>query len=251
MLENSLFESQGRKKTRKPVTVAIAAFAHVVTIVVLVVIPLLQTQALTLPHVDMSLLLPRIDRPRIVEAFVPQQTTRQTRSQAAAPSAFTTPISIPTTIMRDIGEPTIPDVQFLPTGDGPGISRFIESFGPHTEISTPGPPPVPPPALPPPPKPVDTHPIRTSSGTQAAKLIYQVKPEYPQLAKITRTQGVVVLEALIRRDGSIDSLRVVSGHQLLTQAALDAVKQWKYQPTLLNGEPVEVVTTITVTFTLQ
>jgi protein TonB len=153
--------------------------------------------------------------------------------------------------MRDIGEPTIPEVQFLPTEDGPGISTLIARLGPHTEISTPGPPPVPPPTLPPPPKPVDTHPIRTSSGTQAAKLIYQVKPEYPQLAKITHTQGVVVLEALIRRDGSIDSLRVISGHQLLTQSALDAVKQWKYQPTLLNGEPVEVVTTVTVTFTLQ
>jgi protein TonB len=60
-----------------------------------------------------------------------------------------------------------------------------------------------------------------------------------------------VLEAIIRRDGSIDSLRAISGHPLLNQSALDAVRQWKYLPTLLNGEPVEVVTTVTVTFTLQ
>ena len=82
-------------------------------------------------------------------------------------------------------------------------------------------------------------------------LIYQVKPVYPQIAKLTRTQGVVVLEAVISKDGTIDSLRVISGHQLLTQAALDAVRQWKYRPTMLNSEPVEVITTVTVTFTLQ
>jgi protein TonB len=59
------------------------------------------------------------------------------------------------------------------------------------------------------------------------------------------------MEAEISKDGSVQSLRVISGHPLLNQAALDAVRQWKYRPTLLNGEPVEVLTTITVTFTLQ
>ena len=86
---------------------------------------------------------------------------------------------------------------------------------------------------------------------QAANLIYQIKPAYPPLARMTRTHGIVVLEAVIARDGSINTLRVVSGHPLLTEAALDAVKQWKYRPTTLNGDPVEVITTITVTFTLQ
>lgn len=64
-------------------------------------------------------------------------------------------------------------------------------------------------------------------------------------------QSIVVLEAVIAKDGSVNSLRVISGHTLLTRAALDAVKQWKYRPTMLNSEPVEVITTITVTFTLQ
>jgi protein TonB len=68
------------------------------------------------------------------------------------------------------------------------------------------------------------------------------------LAKQARIQGVVLLEAVISKDGAIDNLRVISGHPLLTQAAIDAVKQWRYKPTLLNGEPVEVVTTITVNF---
>jgi protein TonB len=82
-------------------------------------------------------------------------------------------------------------------------------------------------------------------------LIYQVQPAYPPLAKQTRTQGVVLLEAVIDRDGSIQSLRVISGHPLLTGAAVEAVKQWRYRPTLLNGEPIEVITTVTVTFTLR
>jgi protein TonB len=81
-----------------------------------------------------------------------------------------------------------------------------------------------------------------------ASLLQQVKPVYPPLAKQARIQGVVLLEAVINKEGSIDNLRVISGHPLLTQAAIDAVRQWRYKPTLLNNEPVEVVTTITVNF---
>jgi protein TonB len=78
-----------------------------------------------------------------------------------------------------------------------------------------------------------------------------VNPVYPQIAQQTRVQGVIVMEAIISKEGSIESLRTVSGHPLLFQAAIDAVKQWKYRPATLNGEPVDVITTITVTFTLQ
>jgi protein TonB len=67
----------------------------------------------------------------------------------------------------------------------------------------------------------------------------------------TRVEGVVVLEAVIGREGSIETLRVISGHPLFNQAALDAVKQWRYRPTLLNGKAVPVLTTVTVTFRLQ
>jgi protein TonB len=79
-------------------------------------------------------------------------------------------------------------------------------------------------------------------------LINKVQPTYPPLARQARIQGVVILEAVISKEGSIDDLKVISGHPLLQQAAVDAVRQWKYKPTTLNGEPVEVVTTITVTF---
>ena len=86
---------------------------------------------------------------------------------------------------------------------------------------------------------------------QAANLIHQVNPIYPPLARQARVQGVVVMEATISKDGSIESLRIIQGHPLLNQAALDAVQQWKYRPTMLNGDPVEVITTVTVTFRLQ
>jgi protein TonB len=93
--------------------------------------------------------------------------------------------------------------------------------------------------------------IPVGSILQSAKLIRQPKPVYPELARRVRIQGVVMLHALISRDGTIENLQVVSGHPLLVPSALEAVKQWAYQPTLLNGEPVEVETDIDVNFTLS
>ena len=93
--------------------------------------------------------------------------------------------------------------------------------------------------------------IHVSTGVQAAKLIAQTNPAYPPLARQARVAGTVWLTAIIGRDGAIRNLQVMSGHPLLTPAALEAVKQWRYQPTLLNGEPVEVITQIDVNFTLS
>src|SRR2546421_312047 len=104
---------------------------------------------------------------------------------------------------------------------------------------------APPPPPPPPPPPAR---VRVGGNVQQANLLSQTKPVYPPLAKQARIQGVVVLEAEISKEGTIDNLKVITGHPLLIQAAIDAVKQWKYKPTLLNGEAVAVVTTITVNF---
>lgn len=92
--------------------------------------------------------------------------------------------------------------------------------------------------------------IRRSEGVQAALLIRRVEPFYPAIARQTRIQGTVQLHAVIARDGSIVSLEALSGHPLLIRAALDAVRQWRYRPTLLGSEPVEVETYITVIFKL-
>jgi len=93
--------------------------------------------------------------------------------------------------------------------------------------------------------------VRVSQGVTAGLVIHKVQPNYPPLAKTARVQGTVQLAAIIGKDGTIQNLHVISGHPLLTQAALDAVKQWRYKPYVLNGEPVEVDTTIQVNFTLS
>jgi protein TonB len=92
--------------------------------------------------------------------------------------------------------------------------------------------------------------IRQGGKVVAAKAIYQPAPDYPQLAQITHVQGIVRLEAVIATDGTIQDLRALSGHPWLVGAATAAVSRWRYQPTLLNGEAVEVVTEIDVTFKL-
>jgi len=79
-------------------------------------------------------------------------------------------------------------------------------------------------------------------------LIHHVNPAYPNLARQARIQGTVRLQALIAGDGRVAQLAVVSGHPLLVQSALEAVRQWRYQPTLRDGEPMEVITTVDVVF---
>jgi TonB family protein len=103
---------------------------------------------------------------------------------------------------------------------------------------------------PPPPFPGTPTRIRVGSNVQAANLVHQVDPVYPPLALKARIQGTVRFDAVIAKDGTMVKLQVLSGHPLLVQPALEAVKQWLYKPTLLNGEPVEVITTIDVNMVL-
>src|SRR5438445_3597416 len=109
---------------------------------------------------------------------------------------------------------------------------------------------------PPPPPPVKKEEpkvsrIRVGGNVQQAKLVKQPRPVYPPLAKQARIQGVVRLNAIIGKDGTIQDIKAASGHPLLVPAALEAVRQWVYKPTLLNGNPVEVVTVVDVNFTLS
>ena len=99
----------------------------------------------------------------------------------------------------------------------------------------------------PPPKPAG--PQRVSSGTMAGQLISRPDPIYPPIAKAAHVSGAVVLRAIISKTGTIENLQVVSGPEMLRASAIDAVKRWKYKPYLLNNEPTEVDTTVTVNFT--
>jgi protein TonB len=104
---------------------------------------------------------------------------------------------------------------------------------------------------PPPPPPAPTAPIRVSVGVRQPAKIRDVQPAYPAIAQSARVQGMVVLEAVLAADGRVTEVRILRSIPLLDQAALDAVRQWVYTPTLLNGVPVPVVMTVTVTFTLR
>lgn len=97
---------------------------------------------------------------------------------------------------------------------------------------------------------VHPHRIRVGGNVQAAKMVKQVQPIYPAEAKQARITGTVILHAVIAKDGSVQELHYVSGPKELMSASMDAVRQWKYMPTLLQGEPVEVDTTISVMYTL-
>jgi protein TonB len=112
----------------------------------------------------------------------------------------------------------------------------------------------PPAALPPVPPThhvIDAAPVRMGGDVVAAKLIKKVVPIYPALARQARVSGTVRLEGVLAKDGTIRNLKVLNGHPLLVPAAVDAVRQWVYRPTLLNGVPVEVIAPIDVVFMLN
>jgi protein TonB len=92
--------------------------------------------------------------------------------------------------------------------------------------------------------------LRVGGNVQQANILREVTPIYPPIAKTAHIQGTVVLHAIISKDGSIEQLEYVSGPPLLMKNAMDAVRQWRYRPTMLNGEPVEVDTTVSVVFTI-
>jgi periplasmic protein TonB len=105
---------------------------------------------------------------------------------------------------------------------------------------------------PPPPKPIPHHgPYRVGGKVQAPSLVRQVQPIYPIIAKEARISGEVEIDSVIDEHGNVTQAKVVSGNPLLVTAALNAVEQWKYQPTLLNGQPIAVDMIVTVTFTLE
>ncbi len=126
-----------------------------------------------------------------------------------------------------------PDAPVLQPGSPRGLDIGLVSVGPTV---------LPPPA--------PSRPIRTSA-VMAGNLIHRVDPQYPAIAKQIHLQGAVVLNAIISREGNIERVEVASGPGVLALAARDAVRQWKYRPYLLNGDPVEVETQITVNFTLE
>jgi protein TonB len=257
MLEDCLFASRPSASTKKPFTLVVSILTHVTIAAVLILIPLFQNHLL--PEVPF---FEPLRPPTLAAQSVELVPASRPPSGSTAPmpqsSRLLDPVRIPDGIRRLVDEPVPATVGFLPgTGSrgGQPLPFGVDPFAAGPSAGPPLPPPAPPPAPPAPPNPVDrpAAPVRRGGELMQSRLLHSVTPEYPRLAIITRTEGVVQIEAVITREGIIDParLRVISGHVLLVEAAVEAVKQWRYRPTLLNGEPVEVLTTITLNFTLN
>ena len=241
MFEDSLFDSGAGTRTRKIWPKVISYFVEVFAIGILVLLPLIYTQALPKQQLMSFLESPSPPPGRAPVQAAQNQPRVQPRVREQDDSVLHEPGRIPRTVSMTHDEPTTegpPSMDGLVPGGIPGgVPNAV-----LTEIARAVPPTVV--------KPAPPQKLRVSSGVAAGMLVLQVKPQYPRLAMQARVQGTVVLQAVIGKDGTVHDLRVISGHPLLTPAAIEAVKQWRYRPYLLNNEPVEVDTQVNVNFTL-
>jgi protein TonB len=233
-------------QTRRPWTVAISLVLQTALVAIALIAPLLHVASLDVPtKIPLRIPVQSVDlkaKPEVKAA--PHPLSRATRPVLNL-AVLRAPVTIPPHVDLSPDPPEIASNAAV----GPSLAMSGLPGGIFTEQA----PPVPPkPAVKPnPPSPPPSAPVRVGIGVQAAKLIFGPKPAYPPLARTTRTQGTVKIQAVISRDGAIKNLQVLGGPPLLIPAAIDAVHRWRYQPTLLNGEPVEVITEIDVNFTLS
>ena len=239
MFDELVESSAVKKKTNTSWAVTLSVIVQSLVLFVLILIPLIYTQAL--PKAMLSTLLiapppppPPPPPPQAVPVKVIKPVARLlTQGKLMAPRAIPKDVAV-------FKEAELPPEPAAGSGvlGGLGGGDILGGLGGGSSS-----------APPPPPKAAPSR-IKLGGQVQAAKIVAQPQPLYPALARQARIQGNVVLHAIIDKDGRVGQLEVVSGHPLLVQSALDAVKQWRYQPTQLNGDPVEVDTTITVTFVL-
>ena len=237
MFEDSLVESSGKLAARHPFATVVSFAGQIIALSALLLLSLLYTET-----------LPTQRWINVLQAPPPPPSAPASRSVAIASNrsgALSEPLVVPSEIPKSIGmvrtERTAPGTP--PSGIAGDILGSVpeNSIGIVNSLLRPATPVLP--RLAP-------QKVRVSSGVAEGMLIHQVKPPYPAAAKMARVEGSVALQAVIGKDGSIQNLRVISGHPLLTSAALEAVKQWRYKPYYLNGEPVEVETQIVVNFLL-
>ncbi|MGA2344971.1 MAG: TonB family protein [Candidatus Sulfotelmatobacter sp.] len=242
MFEDSLIESGGKLKTKRGRTSVVAFVFEFMIIGVMVLIPLIFTEALPKGQMMFLLVAPPPPPPPPPPAAAAVQHVKVIQTDIVN-GELRTPTKIPQKvkmIQEDEAPPAMASTGVvggvpggIPGGSMGGVIGSVLSSTPTVapHIATP-------------------QRVRVSSGVSSGLLIRKVNPTYPPLARQARIQGTVVLQAQISKDGSIENLQLISGHPMLAPAAIEAVKQWKYKPYLLNGEPVEVDTQVQVNFTL-
>ncbi len=244
MFEDSLIESGGRLKSKRGMTTTISFFIQVILIGILVLIPLLFTEALPKQQLMTFLVAPPPPPPPPPPpAAAPVKVIKQIQSEIQN-GQLRTPTKIPEKVqMIKEEEAPPPSMSAGVIGGVPGGVPGGQMGGVIGGIISSTPVAVPKVAAP--------QRVRVSQGVSQGLLIKKVQPAYPPLARQARIQGQVLLQAEISKDGMIQNLRLISGHPMLAPAAIEAVKQWRYKPYYLNGEPVEVETQITVIFSLS
>lgn len=235
MFEDSLVESAGRIKTNQRWTTPLSFLVQALIIGVLVLIPLILTEGLPTRLLMAAIVAPPPPPP---PPPPPAPAVHVQRVSEIVNGELRTPSKIPKKIEMIKEEEAPPPsngvmggvVGGVPGGSTGGVlGGLISSTAPPPRVATP-------------------QKLRISSGVAEANKIGGSDPVYPAMAKIAHVQGDVVLQAVISKTGTIENLHAVSGHPILIQAAMEAVRGWRYKPTYLNGEPVEVETTITVKF---
>src|SRR5690348_3353932 len=242
MFEDSLIESGGRLKSKRGWTTTLSFILQALLVTVLILIPLLYTEAL--PKQQLMTFLVAPPPPPPPPAATPIKPVKVVQTDIIN-GELRTPTKIPKKIEMIKEEEAPPPVMSaagvvggvpggVPGGQMGGVIGGIISSTPVAvpKVATP-------------------QKVRVSQGVSQGLLIKKVQPPYPPLARQARIQGQVVLQADISKDGTIQNLRLISGHPMLAPSAIEAVKQWRYKPYFLNGEPVEVETQITVIFSLS
>ena len=243
MFEDSLLESGGRLKTRRGRTTTFAIILEIALIGVMVLLPLIFTEALPKQQLMTFLVAPPPPPPPPPPAAAPVKIVKQIQTDIVN-GALRTPTKIPQKIQM-IKEDEAPPPAMASSGVVGGVPGGIpggQMGGVIGGIISSTPVAVPKVATP--------QRVRVSAGVTSGLLVKRIQPNYPPLARQARIQGTVVLHAVISKEGAIENLTLVSGHPMLAPAAIEAVKQWRYKPYLLNGEPVEVDTEVQVNFTL-
>jgi protein TonB len=216
-------------------TVPVSILAHIALFAAIVIIPLMAADVLPTPNTMMAFAAPPPPPPP------PPPPAPAAVQPKVAPTPVTNPNAAPTEAPKEIVHDPPPT-----TGVSEGVPGGVEGGIPGGTLGgvvggLPSAPPPPPP----------TAPVRVGGNIKAPTKTKNVNPVYPPIAQSARVQGVVIIEATIGPDGRVKDAKVLRSIPLLDQAALDAVKQWVFTPTLLNGVPVPVIMTVTVNFTLQ
>jgi periplasmic protein TonB len=245
MFEDSLIESGGKLKTKRGWTSMLSFLIQFMIIGVMILIPLIFTEALPKTVTLGLLVAPPPPPPPPPPAAAPVKVVKVVQTDIVN-GELRTPTKIPKKVEMIKEEEAPPPVAStgvvggvpggVPGGSANGVLGSILNATAAPTVA---------------PKIATPQRVRVSSGVVSGLLLKKVQPVYPPLARAARIQGVVILQAQISKDGNIENLQLISGHPMLAPAAIEAVKQWKYKPYLLNGDPVEVETQVQVNFSLS